>query len=83
VAEFPGAVPSDSDEFVVGELYELGADAAALLPQLDAYEEVPADYLRVRSAVRCEGREFEAWIYIWNRPTTGLARIESGDFRIG
>jgi gamma-glutamylcyclotransferase (GGCT)/AIG2-like uncharacterized protein YtfP len=83
VAEFPGAAPCDADEFVVGELYELGEDAAALLAQLDAYEEVPDDYVRVRSTVNCEGREVEAWIYVWNRRTDGLERIESGDFRIG
>ena len=80
VAEFPGAVPCDADEFVAGELYALGEDAAALLEQLDAYEETPDDYLRLRSTVQCEGREFDAWIYVWNRPTDGLERIESGDF---
>jgi gamma-glutamylcyclotransferase (GGCT)/AIG2-like uncharacterized protein YtfP len=82
-AEFPGAVPCNEDEFVGGELYELGEGAATLLEQLDAYEGVPHDYLRVRSTVECEGHNFEAWIYIWNRPTDGLERIESGDFRIG
>ena len=45
VAEFPGAVPCYEDEFVAGELYELGDDAATLLAQLDAYEETPDDYV--------------------------------------
>jgi gamma-glutamylcyclotransferase (GGCT)/AIG2-like uncharacterized protein YtfP len=80
VAEFPGAVACGADEFVVGELYELGGGAEPLLEQLDAYEEVPDDYLRVRSTVECEGRSIEAWVYVWNRPTDGLERIESGDF---
>ena len=81
VAAFPGAVPSDDEgEQVVGELYQLGAGAAALLAELDAYEEVPDDYVRVRSKVECEGREFAAWVYVWSRPTDGLERIESGDF---
>jgi pyruvate carboxylase len=81
VAEFPGAVPSDDEsEQVVGELYELGVGAEALLAELDAYEGVPDDYLRVRSTVKCEGRDFEAWVYVWNRPTDGLEPIESGDF---
>ena len=83
VAEFPGAVQCDRDEFVVGELYELGADAHELLAELDAYEEAPTDYLRVRTTAYCEGREFETWAYVWNRPTDGLERIESGDFAIG
>ncbi len=84
VAEFPGAVASDDEgEQVVGELYELGAGAEALLAELDAYEEVPEDYVRVRSAVACAGRGFEAWVYVWNRPTDGLGRIESGDFANG
>lgn len=78
VAEFPGAVPSDEDEFVVGELYELASDE--LLAALDAYEEVPDDYLRVRSTVTCAGREFTAWVYVWNRSTDGLTHIASGDF---
>ncbi|MDA0206148.1 MAG: gamma-glutamylcyclotransferase [Acidobacteria bacterium] len=80
VAEFPGATPTDGDELVVGELYELGEDAAELLARLDAYEGTPDDYVRVRSAVSCEDREIEAWIYVWKRPTDGLERIESGDF---
>ena len=84
VAEFPGAVPSDDeDERVVGELYELGENSEALLVQLDAYEEVPDDYLRVSSAVECAGREYTAWVYVWNRPTGALKRIESGDFAQG
>jgi gamma-glutamylcyclotransferase (GGCT)/AIG2-like uncharacterized protein YtfP len=83
VAEFPGAVQHDEDEFVIGELYELGKDAAALLAQLNAYEQTPDDYLRVRSTVQREGHNFEAWIYVWNRPTDGLERIESGDFAKG
>lgn len=82
-AEFPAAVPCAADEFVAGELYALGEDAAALFTQLDAYEEVPDDYLRVRAAVECAGREYEAWIYVWNHPTDGLKRIESGDFARG
>jgi gamma-glutamylcyclotransferase (GGCT)/AIG2-like uncharacterized protein YtfP len=80
VAEFPGGVPSDGDEFVAGELYELGEGAGALLAQLDAYEAVPDDYVRVSSPVACAGREYAAWVYVWNRPTDGLERIESGDF---
>lgn len=83
VAEFPGAVPCAAEEFVVGELYELGDEAAALLEQLDAYEQVPGDYLRVRSTVACVGREYAAWVYVWNHPTDGLERIDSGDFARG
>ena len=80
VAEFPGAVPCYEDEFVAGELYELGDDAATLLAQLDAYEETPDDYVRVASTVDCASREYAAWVYVWNRPTDGLTLIESGDF---
>lgn len=84
VAEFPGAVPADDEgEQVIGELYELGAGGEALLAELDAYEEVPDDYLRVRSTVSCAGREFAVWVYVWNRPTDALERIESGDFANG
>lgn len=72
VAEFPGAVPCEADEFVAG--------AEALLAELDAYEEVPDDYLRVQSTVKCADREFKAWVYVWNRSTDALERIESGDF---
>ena len=83
VANYPGAVSSDKDDYVIGELYELGKDAAELLARLDAWENTPHDYVRVGWAVSCEGRKFEAWIYVWNRPTDGLERIGSGDFADG
>jgi pyruvate carboxylase len=83
VAKFPGAVASDDGDYVIGELCELGEDAAELLARLDVYEGTPDDYVRVRSKVRCVGREVEAWIYVWHRPADGLKRIESGDFANG
>jgi hypothetical protein len=26
------------------------------------------------------GKKIQAWIYLYNRPTTGLTRIRSGDY---
>ena len=70
---------------VRGELWQL-ADPAAALPALDAFEslydgdEAGSDYLR--AIVRCvEPVGVEAWIYVWNGSTDGMARVAGGDWR--
>lgn len=84
---YPGAVPSaDRNDRVVGELYRL-RQPSEILARLDAYEECgpefppPAEFVRRQAMITAiSGREIEAWIYLYNRPTAGLRRIESGDF---
>lgn len=70
---------------VRGELWRL-ADPARALPQLDAFEGLHdggadgSEYRRV--AVRTVAPAgVEAWIYVWNGPTAGMALVEDGDWR--
>lgn len=83
---YPGAVAAADGSMVTGELYRL-EDPGATLEILDEYEECgPAsgpesEYLRIVTRVTPgDGSELDAWIYLYNRPVAGLARIESGDF---
>ena len=84
---YPGAVPSDNTaDKVVGELYQL-LQPAIILPLLDQYEEcgegfvAPQEYRRELQPVTLDSGEcVSAWVYIYNRDTSGLERISSGDF---
>ncbi|MGA8006473.1 MAG: gamma-glutamylcyclotransferase family protein [Burkholderiales bacterium] len=89
VGEYPGAVASASPaDRVVGELHRIEPGReAALFAQLDRYEGWDPDrpsereYLRVRTQVESEaGEAVEAWLYLYNRSTEGLAPIDSGDY---
>lgn len=89
LGEYPGAVPSAAvSDRVAGELYRIEPGReAALFAELDRYEDCDPDdpaageYVRARAQVEAEsGAPFEAWIYLYNRPTGGLERIVSGDF---
>lgn len=85
---YPGAVDSDDPaDAVRGELYEV-LEPGPLFEELDDYEgcgpkdEKPTLYVRVKRRVRLgDGRTFEAWVYLYNRPTDGMKRIASGRFR--
>lgn len=84
---YPGAVPSDDPAHAVhGEVYRLRRPMFALA-DLDRYEAcgpgfaVPTEYLRELHPVRLrDGREVQAWVYVYNRPVGGLELISSGDF---
>jgi gamma-glutamylcyclotransferase (GGCT)/AIG2-like uncharacterized protein YtfP len=91
VADYPGAVTSgDPAERVVGEVWRLVSRAErrlALLGRLDEYEGYdPASperslFVRVEESVTLDaGGTLSAWVYRYNRSTTGLTRIHSGDF---
>jgi gamma-glutamylcyclotransferase (GGCT)/AIG2-like uncharacterized protein YtfP len=87
VAYYPGVVPSDNPQNrAQGEVYQLN-DADKLFAQLDEYEECsqhfpqPTEYIRCKQNVTLTtGEIMAAWIYLFNRATTGLQLIESGDF---
>jgi gamma-glutamylcyclotransferase (GGCT)/AIG2-like uncharacterized protein YtfP len=60
---------------------------AQLLPLLDNYEECgpgfaqPQEYRRELQQVTLDnGDSLSAWVYIYNRATTGLRQIPGGDF---
>jgi gamma-glutamylcyclotransferase (GGCT)/AIG2-like uncharacterized protein YtfP len=90
IDDYPGAVPSASpDDIVKGELYLLERPDQ-VLPKLDDYEEFDSArpqaslYRRELRDVRLEnGSVRKAWIYLFNKPTVGLALIPSGDFLEG
>jgi len=87
IGEYPGVIPSRKrNDMVKGELYRL-PNPHDLLAKLDEYEEcgssfkVPTEYVReIATVTVAGGGETQAWIYIYNFPTVGLPRIESGDF---
>ena len=86
VADYPAAIASaDPSDRVAGEVYRL-ISPRRLLETLDRYEGCrhdPPDGEYVRSlapVTLANGAALEAWIYLYNRPTAGLKRIESGDF---
>lgn len=88
VGRYPGAVKrSGTRAFVRGHVYRL-RDSARALKQLDRYEGLDekkprsGEFRRSRIVVDLDtGRTVKAWIYLYNRPTAGLARIRSGDYR--
>ena len=87
VSYYPGAVPSNNvANQVLGELYQL-LQPEQLLPLLDNYEECgvvfpqPQEYSRELQQVMLEnGSCVTAWVYVYNRDTSGLTQIHSGDF---
>ena len=87
VAHYPGATASSNpDDVVHGELYGL-RDADALFAALDPYESCgpddpkPTKYVRVTATIHKPGGEaVTAWIYLYNRDVSALARIASGRF---
>jgi gamma-glutamylcyclotransferase (GGCT)/AIG2-like uncharacterized protein YtfP len=90
VGRYPGAVKSSGTRaFVRGDLYALRNPDRAL-KVLDRYEgwdeKKPrsGEFKRSRVLVSLGGgRTVKAWIYLYNRPTTGLTRIRSGDYLAG
>lgn len=91
VADYPGVIDSSSPaDAVLGDVYEL-KEFEASIARLDDYEECSANhvpphlYRREVRAVRLteSGENLSAWIYIYNRPVSGLMRITSGDFFSG
>jgi len=88
ITYYPGVIASDQPcDRVYGEVYRLN-DAQAVLAVLDDYEECgaqytqPAEYQRVStSIIGVDGCVLEpVWIYLYQWPLAGKARIASGDF---
>jgi gamma-glutamylcyclotransferase (GGCT)/AIG2-like uncharacterized protein YtfP len=87
LGEYPAALPTTDDHFIIGELYEAnspdGFDWA--ISQLDDYEGVHPEegevqlYDRALTTVYTDNGEFSAWIYWYKCDVTGKPVIESGD----
>jgi len=87
VGRYPGlVVGAGASGQVVGEVYEL-ADPEAVLSALDRYEgcrplaPTKSEFVRKPRTVRLgRRRAARAWVYEYNRATTGLPLIASGDY---
>lgn len=80
---YPAAAPAE-DGRVRGEVYRLQQPARAL-PVLDRYEGCAPGgeglFRRERAPVALEdGEVLEAWVYFYDRDTSDLEEIESGDY---
>lgn len=80
---YPGAVPTRSKEFIVGELYELDLPAAALkkVDKLEGCDEG----LFVRKLVRAwmeEDRTHRAWAYFYAKRLRNSRPLPSGRFSV-
>lgn len=83
---YPGLVPDPlKRNWVVGDLYRV-REPDTLFPMLDEYEgcgaeETHPEYRRVRRLAHAGRRApCPAWVYVYDRPVTGLARVTSGDY---
>jgi gamma-glutamylcyclotransferase (GGCT)/AIG2-like uncharacterized protein YtfP len=86
IKHYPGLIASDDlSDRVFGDVFRL-RESKALLEKLDDYEGCgpsapqPTLYIRVVRPIALPGRTIDAWVYLYNRPVTGLTRILSGRF---
>lgn len=87
MGEFPAAVPTEADNWITGELYQVKnvTEFSWAMGQLDDYEGVHTEadeepqYYRAITTVYHNGMDLHAWIYWFGGDTTGRPLIESGD----
>ncbi len=87
IGEYPGVVHSQqSSDIVHGEVYVL-KNPEIVLEKLDDYEECsdqypePTEFMRKKTNVKLKsGQNMNVWIYVYNRSTSGLEQVESGDY---
>lgn len=87
MGEFPAAIPSDLEEYVIGELYELNHkdQFGWAFAQLDDYEglnaeeDEPVYYRRDKVLVNYGNQSCESWIYWYNASVGEAPKIISGD----
>ncbi len=88
MGEYPVALPTTEEKFIIGELYAItnAAEFSYAIGQLDDYEGIYAEagetalYKRELVTVYCNDQQSSAWIYWFNGGSTeGLPEITSGD----
>lgn len=87
MGDYPAAIPSHSEQYIKGELYELTNPESFgwVIGQLDDYEGVDAGegetplYRRDLVTVHCMDHVAESWIYWFCGDITGKPLIASGD----
>ena len=87
LGEYPGAVPTQEDSFIKGELYVIKNENefSWAIAQLDDYEGVPVEsherplYRREIADIFINDAIVPAWIYWYNGDVNGKPLISSGD----
>jgi gamma-glutamylcyclotransferase (GGCT)/AIG2-like uncharacterized protein YtfP len=87
LGEYPAAVPTDEDTYIVGELYDIKDESefSWAIGQLDDYEgvNVEADevqlYRRELTEITTDDKKVTAWIYWYNGDVSGKPVVASGD----
>ena len=85
--DYPAAIPTENDTFIIGELYELknAEDFTWAIEQLDAYEGVNPEegetplYKRELADVFYDTGKTTAWIYWYSKAIENRPLIPSGD----
>jgi gamma-glutamylcyclotransferase (GGCT)/AIG2-like uncharacterized protein YtfP len=86
LGRFPGLIePASPEDFVWGDLYDLGQDAAATLTVLDQYEHdesTPTALFerRLSEVTLADGSERTAWVYWFRGAVKAEQRIRSGRY---
>ena len=86
IGEYPGAVPCESENYIVGEIIKIKAPAK-VLELLDDYEccypgnTKRSEYERKKEWFELkDGTRVEAWIYWYNLPVKNRQPIPSNDY---
>jgi gamma-glutamylcyclotransferase (GGCT)/AIG2-like uncharacterized protein YtfP len=87
MGEYPVALPTEEERFIIGELYEINNanELSYAIGQLDDYEGLfPEEgqttwYKRSTVNVYCNNQQSTAWIYWFNGSVDNLPEIASGD----
>jgi gamma-glutamylcyclotransferase (GGCT)/AIG2-like uncharacterized protein YtfP len=87
MGEYPAAIPSGEDSFILGELYQIKKETefSWAIGQLDDYEGINPDpgeqplYRRELAPVIMDDKTITAWIYWYNGSIAGKPLIASGD----
>lgn len=87
LGDYPAAVPTESDQYIIGELYQLKSvdEHDWAFGQIDDYEGVIVEadeqqmYRRAAVKVFHDNLEIISWIYWYNANVTGKPVIPSGD----
>jgi len=87
LGEYPAALPTDEDVYIIGELYEVknAQEFSWAIGQLDDYEGMNVEigetplYFRKVAPVYFDDQTVDAWVYWYNGDVTGKPVIESGD----
>jgi gamma-glutamylcyclotransferase (GGCT)/AIG2-like uncharacterized protein YtfP len=87
LGDYPAAIPTDGDAYIIGELYTLKNENEHdwAFGQLDDYEGVIVEadeqqmYRRATTTVWCNNEAVEAWVYWYNANVVGKPVITSGD----